>query len=324
MRTRCVLVALVATALVQVGRPAAAAHDAMSDATPAVWEYEEALAPYGSWADHDDYGPVWLPAVPHGWRPYADGQWVWGPDGWTWLSHEPWAWTFHYGRWALVPAWGWAWVPGFAWAPAWVDWYWDDGFVGWAPLPPGHAYVPAAHHYVFVPVHHFCAPRVIRHVVHHHDVPRHHWRHRRPGPPHRDRVERVSRHPIPRMGRRPPGTVAPTPRLGPRRRGHDGRIDLAPRRPDHPGGIGRDRLPRGDARSFRPRGDARPSRPGRSGPRVGGEPRLHPRRPDRPRARALEPRRPHGERRARDPERRGRGRSGGEDRGLDRGHRAGR
>src|SRR5207249_6679409 len=97
--------------------------------------YEEALAPYGSWIDDPEFGRVWHPTVAYGWRPYVDGNWSWSPYGWTWISPEPWGWTFHYGRWAFQPASGWVWVPDDQWGPAWVDWFYGDDFVGWAPLP---------------------------------------------------------------------------------------------------------------------------------------------------------------------------------------------
>ncbi len=53
------------------------------------------------------------------------------------MSDDPWGWaTDHYGRWFYDPDYGWVWVPGYEWAPAWVDWVVYDGWIGWAPLPP--------------------------------------------------------------------------------------------------------------------------------------------------------------------------------------------
>ncbi len=97
------------------------------------------LAPYGHWFTYGSYGWVWTPYdVPFGWRPYTDGHWIYTDYGWTWVSDWPWGWApFHYGRWVFDPDYGWVWVPGHVWAPAWVAWRWGDGWVGWAPLPPG-------------------------------------------------------------------------------------------------------------------------------------------------------------------------------------------
>ena len=101
-----------------------------------------ALEPYGRWIHHRRFGEVWVPFdLPRGWRPYEYGHWVYTDEwGWFWVSdpeEEDWGWvTFHYGRWAYERRIGWFWVPGDEWAPAWVDWRYGDGYVGWAPLPP--------------------------------------------------------------------------------------------------------------------------------------------------------------------------------------------
>lgn len=97
------------------------------------------LAPYGQWSYQVDLGWVWHPAqVGPGWRPYTEGQWVWTSDsGWIWTTNEPWGWaTYHYGRWYFDPVYGWSWVPGRIWAPAWVSWRIESGYIGWAPLWP--------------------------------------------------------------------------------------------------------------------------------------------------------------------------------------------
>jgi len=101
--------------------------------------FYNSLAPYGEWVAVETYGMCWRPeGVPPGWRPYVFGHWVWTPYGWTWVSNDPCGWAvYHYGRWFYDPYYGWLWVPGYVWAPAWVQWRWGDGFVGWAPLPPG-------------------------------------------------------------------------------------------------------------------------------------------------------------------------------------------
>jgi len=100
--------------------------------------FRERLAPFGRWFTIPAYGYVWSPFnVAAGWGPYVDGSWVYSDFGWTWISDDPWGWaTCHYGRWFFDPAYGWVWVPGTEWAPAWVDWMYGDGFIGWAPLSP--------------------------------------------------------------------------------------------------------------------------------------------------------------------------------------------
>ena len=42
---------------------------------PEVGMFYEALAPYGTWVDYGNYGPVWYPTkVSSSWRPYLDGR----------------------------------------------------------------------------------------------------------------------------------------------------------------------------------------------------------------------------------------------------------
>ncbi len=31
---------------------------------------------------------------------------------------------------------GWLWYPDYEWAPAWVEWRYDNNYIGWAPLHP--------------------------------------------------------------------------------------------------------------------------------------------------------------------------------------------
>jgi len=97
------------------------------------------LAPYGQWVNRISFGWVWVPYdVPVSWRPYTHGHWVYTDEfGWYWVSDWPWGWApFHYGRWAYDDEYGWVWVPDTVWGPAWVDWRYGDGWIGWAPLPP--------------------------------------------------------------------------------------------------------------------------------------------------------------------------------------------
>jgi hypothetical protein len=151
---------------------------------------------------------VWRPEVAYGWRPYVDGYWAWTPYGWTWVSSEPWAWTLHYGRWGFVPALGWVWVPGSVWGPAWVDWFWGDGFVGWAPLPPFGALV-VIDQFVFVHAADFCHPHLATVVVDHRLVPDpviHDWMRHDFHPPPRRGIEGATHGQIVRFERRPPNS----------------------------------------------------------------------------------------------------------------------
>jgi hypothetical protein len=100
--------------------------------------FHDRLAVHGDWISLAHHGWVWTPRhVAHGWRPYLAGHWVFTDADWTWISEEPWGWaTYHYGRWLFERPYGWMWVPATVWGPAWVDWRWGGGYVGWAPLPP--------------------------------------------------------------------------------------------------------------------------------------------------------------------------------------------
>jgi hypothetical protein len=131
-------------------------------------EFQGALAPYGAWRRHPQFGEVWVPrGVPRDWRPYEYGHWVYTDDwGWYWVSddqEEDWGWVaYHYGRWAFDRGFGWFWVPGDEWAPAWVDWRYGDDYVGWAPLPPDEligAYEEDPTYWVFVAPRYLIAPR---------------------------------------------------------------------------------------------------------------------------------------------------------------------
>jgi hypothetical protein len=128
------------------------------EATPTLETFRRELDPYGSWQWTKEHGWTWRPRVADDWRPYYRGQWEWTDAGWTWASDEPWGWaTYHYGRWAWDPAFGWFWVPGFVWGPAWVDWWYGPGWIGWAPLWPFQTAI-GFDFFIFVPVnrfHHF-------------------------------------------------------------------------------------------------------------------------------------------------------------------------
>lgn len=243
---------------------AAGAHDPSYEAAPD--DFEAALEPHGGWYDVPSYGRVWRPTVVDGWVPYTDGRWVWSSYGWTWLSLEPWAWTFHYGRWALAPSHGWVWVPGTVWGPAWVDWVYYDGYVGWAPLAP-FGWRTGFDDYWFVRDDQFCNPRLRSAYVRRDDLPRRFrddWSRHRVDRVDRHRIERVTRHPVQRYGDRPTETIAPWTRTrvepmdrdGRGRRGDWGGDD---RRRERPDGDDRRRYDRDDVPTTRrPAPSARP------------------------------------------------------------------
>ena len=107
--------------------------------TTATIYFDKPLSPHGRWVDDPYYGRVWIPRDPgRDWRPYTYGRWVYTSDyGWVWVSEEPWGWiVYHYGRWVWTTNHGWVWAPGDEWAPAWVEWCYGAGYVGWAPMPP--------------------------------------------------------------------------------------------------------------------------------------------------------------------------------------------
>jgi hypothetical protein len=243
-RFAAIVFAVVVAALVPAAAPAQDDdgywdEPAAADEAPvAPGDYDEALAPYGSWVDDPDYGRAWQPAVTIGWAPYVDGYWAETPYGWTWVASEPWGWTFHYGRWGLGRL-GWVWVPGTEWGPAWVDWFWDDGFVGWAPLSPFG--IVTIESFVFVHERDFCARNLNRLVVDHHFLPDqvvHGWGHRggeNARPPDAHRIERVSGHGVAHFDHRPPGSMPPR-HAGGRRPGAGGRGVIEASAPHRLGG----------------------------------------------------------------------------------------
>lgn len=206
------LLPTLAVALALAGAIPRAVHADWDD-RPDPTEFAESLAPHGAWVDDAQFGHVWRPNTWWEWRPYVDGRWISTSYGWTWVSDEPWAWTFHYGRWGFSSLFGWVWTPGYVWGPAWVDWYWGDGFVGWVPLgPPGFAVVPS--YWVYVHDFSFCAPHIPNVVVVHDMLPPYIVHHREQGwgvrhPPDMRDIEHVSRYRIEQAADRPPGSIAP-------------------------------------------------------------------------------------------------------------------
>jgi hypothetical protein len=122
--------------------------------------FHDQLAPFGTWIQVAGYGPCWRPdaaiKLNPDFRPYYDnGQWVYTDNGWFWQSDYTWGdIPFHYGNWIIDPTYGWLWVPDYTWGPAWIFWRQAeaDGYIGWAPLPPGAVFVDGGwdfrgHHY---------------------------------------------------------------------------------------------------------------------------------------------------------------------------------
>jgi hypothetical protein len=133
--------------------------------------FRPVLTNYGEWVEVPGYGTVWRPyarVVGVDFVPYSSGgHWVYTDVGWVWESDYPWGWAaFHYGNWVDIDG-GWAWIPGRRWAPAWVEWRYGGGYVGWAPLGPAGVTVVrvGAPRYSYVEVNHFTAVNVREHVI---------------------------------------------------------------------------------------------------------------------------------------------------------------
>jgi hypothetical protein len=107
-------------------------------ATVTIDVFFQPLASHGVWVRHAKYHYVFCPKVDAKWRPYSYGHWIYIKNyGWYFASDKPFAWAvYHYGRWFHEAKLGWCWVPGNAWAGAWVAWRRSNDFIGWAPLEP--------------------------------------------------------------------------------------------------------------------------------------------------------------------------------------------
>ena len=141
--------------------------------------FYSSLSPYGSWVEFGDGVYGWRPVhMRNSWAPYAEGRWIWTSDGWYWDSYEPFGYiVYHYGRWYNDSYYGWVWIPDYQWAPAWVEWRYDNDYVGWAPLPPyavfsisigihfTHSYYTPYAQWHFVKYHYFCDPYVVNYYV---------------------------------------------------------------------------------------------------------------------------------------------------------------
>lgn len=139
--------------------------------------FYSSLAPYGEWVD-GSFGHAWRPLhVGYGWRPYVYGRWMWTDYGWYWVSSEPFGWaTFHYGRWEYDDYYGWIWIPDYTWGPAWVEWRYNDDYIGWAPLTPyatftvdigityADRWAAPVHYWNFVPCRYFVSTHIVDYV----------------------------------------------------------------------------------------------------------------------------------------------------------------
>ncbi len=95
---------------------------------------------YGEWLYDEMYGYVWRPFINHqmypwGWQPYIFGHWTTCGRQMFWVPDEPWGWVpYHLGVWHWDKNKGWFWIPGSAFAPAWVDWaFFGGSMYGWRP-----------------------------------------------------------------------------------------------------------------------------------------------------------------------------------------------
>ncbi len=110
--------------------------------SPAVYYFAQKYGNlYGEWLYDQMYGYVWRPFMNHqmypwGWQPYIFGQWTSYGRQMYWVPDEPWGWVpYHLGIWQWDKKKGWFWIPGSAFAPAWVDWafFQYGGMYAWRP-----------------------------------------------------------------------------------------------------------------------------------------------------------------------------------------------
>lgn len=94
----------------------------------------------GEWLWDDYVGYVWRPyyndRYPSGnWMPYYYGNWSRVGNQMFWVPGESWGWVpYHLGVWHWMKSKGWVWIPGSAFAPAWVDWgFTYGGLYAWRP-----------------------------------------------------------------------------------------------------------------------------------------------------------------------------------------------
>jgi hypothetical protein len=157
------------------GQPAIDPNQADETDPSALQTFQPVLSPYGTWVEDPTYGTVWVPyesEVGANFSPYLTaGHWSYTTEGYYWASDYSWGWApFHYGRWVWGDVYGWVWIPGAVYSPAWVEWRYGGGYMGWGPMYPswywhgGYAYgfgagfVYGPRPYVFCPSHSFFAP----------------------------------------------------------------------------------------------------------------------------------------------------------------------
>lgn len=95
----------------------------------------------GEWLYDQMYGYIWRPFIntemyPWGWQPYVYGHWTTYGGQMFWVPDEPWGWVpYHLGIWQWDKKRGWFWIPGSAFAPAWVDWafFYGGSYFAWRP-----------------------------------------------------------------------------------------------------------------------------------------------------------------------------------------------
>lgn len=163
--------------------PAPVQQDTYADADPsALSDFHGTLDAHGAWVDDPTYGTVWVPnanEVGADFAPYETaGHWAYDDADYVWVSDYDWGWApFHYGRWVYGGS-GWVWIPGRAYAPAWVDWRLganDYPYVGWGPMYPSFiwrggvavGYVPVGGpgRYYYCPRGEIFAPRIAASVI---------------------------------------------------------------------------------------------------------------------------------------------------------------
>ena len=100
---------------------------------------------YGEWIYDEYLGYVWRPSANDHyssgpWMPYMFGHWALFAGQLTWVPDEIWGWVpYHLGLWHWSEKKGWLWIPGSAFAPAWVDWaVCDGGYCLWSPWSMWH------------------------------------------------------------------------------------------------------------------------------------------------------------------------------------------
>lgn len=130
------------------------------------------------WKPSADLGVTLVAGETPVYVPYSNGQWINTDAGWYFKAPTPVEeTTSHYGRWVNSPTAGWLWVPGRVWAPAWVDWKQNDGYVAWAPIPPsvylvdGTMIVPLMenNNYTIVERRYFLEPSIYKYNKHYYD-----------------------------------------------------------------------------------------------------------------------------------------------------------